>query len=71
MSDPVVLRAETIHLRLGNLLILNGISLDVRQGRCLMIMGANGAGKSQFLRVLNGLSQKHRALENHRLTIAG
>ena len=57
MSDPVVLRAETIHLRLGNLLILNGISLDVRQGRCLMIMGANGAGKSQFLRVLNGLAQ--------------
>jgi tungstate transport system ATP-binding protein len=56
MSDPIVLRAESVFLRLGRKPVLNGISLDVRQGRCLVIMGANGAGKSQLLRVLNGLA---------------
>jgi tungstate transport system ATP-binding protein len=55
MSDPVVIRADSIQLRLGDRTVLNGISLDILQGRCLVIMGANGAGKSQLLRVLNGL----------------
>lgn len=55
MSDAVVLRAECVGLNLGNMPVLHGVSLDVLQGRCLMIMGANGAGKSQLLRVLHGL----------------
>ena len=56
MPEPIVLRAESVFLRLGRKPVLNRISLDVRQGRCLVIMGANGVGKSQLLRVLNGLA---------------
>ena len=55
MSEGVVLNARAVSLRLGTAQVLHGIDLDVRQGRCLVIMGANGAGKSQLLRVLNGL----------------
>lgn len=56
MSESVVLRAQSVALSLGNRAILKGITLDVLQGRCLVIMGANGAGKSQLLRVLHGLA---------------
>lgn len=55
MSEPVVLRANGIGLRLGGREVLSGVSLDIVQGRCLVVMGANGAGKSQLLRVLHGL----------------
>ena len=55
MSEPVVLRADGIGLRLGRRDVLNGVSLGIVQGRCLVVMGANGAGKSQLMRVLHGL----------------
>ena len=53
MSEPVVLRADGIGLRLGRRDVLTGVSLGIVQGRCLVVMGANGAGKSQLMRVLH------------------
>jgi ABC-type polar amino acid transport system ATPase subunit len=35
--------------------VLDGISLEVRQGEVSVIVGPSGAGKSTFLRCLNGL----------------
>ncbi|MCB1757442.1 MAG: ABC transporter ATP-binding protein [Gammaproteobacteria bacterium] len=35
--------------------VLHDISLEVRQGECLGILGRNGAGKSSLLRVLAGI----------------
>lgn len=55
MSEPIVLRADEIGLRLDGREVLSGVSLAIVQGRCLVVMGANGAGKSQLLRVLHGL----------------
>lgn len=55
MSEPIVLRADGIGLRLGRRDVLRGVTLDITQGRCLVVMGANGAGKSQLLRILHGL----------------
>lgn len=57
MSEPVVLRADGIGLRLGRREVLRGVTLDITQGRCLVVMGANGAGKSQLLRILHGLQE--------------
>ena len=35
--------------------ILKGISLDVKQGEVLVILGSSGCGKSTLLRCINGL----------------
>ena len=39
----------------GNLQILFGVDLDVRQGEVVALLGTNGAGKSTFLRAVSGL----------------
>lgn len=35
--------------------VLEGVSLEVRRGECLGVLGRNGAGKSSLLRVLAGI----------------
>jgi branched-chain amino acid transport system ATP-binding protein len=40
----------------GQLCALNGLSLDLVEGEVLAVIGANGAGKSTFLRALAGLN---------------
>jgi branched-chain amino acid transport system ATP-binding protein len=54
MSD-IVLSADNIIARYGSIEALHGISLSVRRGQVVALLGANGAGKSTTLRVLSGL----------------
>jgi branched-chain amino acid transport system ATP-binding protein len=39
---------------------LKGVSLDVREGEIVTLLGANGAGKSTTLRSINGLNHPRR-----------
>lgn len=36
--------------------VLEDLSLEVREGECLMVLGDNGSGKTTLFRILNGLS---------------
>jgi urea transport system permease protein/urea transport system ATP-binding protein len=58
--DGVIMSAEEIYRAFGALLVLRGVSIDVRRGELLCIVGPNGAGKSTFLGVLSDGTVPHR-----------
>ena len=53
----VILQLEDVHTFYGSIEALKGISIDVREGEIVTLIGANGAGKSTTLRSINGLNQ--------------
>jgi branched-chain amino acid transport system ATP-binding protein len=55
-SDNLILSVEDVHTYYGTIHALKGISLDVREGEIVTLIGANGAGKSTTLRSINGLN---------------
>ena len=52
-----MLTITDLHVGIGNLKIIQGISLEVRRGEIVSLMGANGVGKTTFMRALSGLGQ--------------
>src|SRR5213082_760469 len=56
MASETVLSVEDVHTFYGSIEALKGISLQVREGEIVTLIGANGAGKSTTLRSINGLN---------------
>jgi ABC-2 type transport system ATP-binding protein len=54
MTDPAVVRTESLTKRYGRLLALDRLTLEVRAGEVLGFLGPNGAGKTTTLRLLMG-----------------
>jgi branched-chain amino acid transport system ATP-binding protein len=52
-----ILELSDVHTYYGSIHALKGISLDVRDGEIVTLLGANGAGKSTTLRSINGLNR--------------
>jgi ABC-2 type transport system ATP-binding protein len=55
MTGEVRLRACGITKRYGRRAVLSGVDLTVRAGEVAAVVGANGCGKSTFLRICAGL----------------
>src|SRR5438445_425794 len=53
----VILELRDVHTYYGSIQALKGISLEVREGEVVTLLGANGAGKSTTLRSINGLNR--------------
>jgi branched-chain amino acid transport system ATP-binding protein len=56
-SSTPILEVNDIHTYYGSIHALKGISLQVREGEIVTLLGANGAGKSTTLRSINGLNR--------------
>jgi branched-chain amino acid transport system ATP-binding protein len=54
-NGETVLRVEDMRTFYGTIEALKGISLEVRAGEIVTLLGSNGAGKSTTLRSINGL----------------
>ncbi|AAV97236.1 branched-chain amino acid ABC transporter, ATP-binding protein (plasmid) [Ruegeria pomeroyi DSS-3] len=54
-----MLEIENLDARYGDFQALFGISLNVRRGETIALVGANGAGKTTLLRAIAGLGQYH------------
>jgi iron complex transport system ATP-binding protein len=54
MTDTAI-AVEGLTARLGDVVILHGISLTVKRGEFLTVIGPNGAGKSTLLRCIDGI----------------
>ena len=50
-----MLTIEDLHVSYGPIEVIHGITLEVRQGECVALIGANGAGKSSTLKAICGL----------------
>ena len=49
---------EGLHKRYGDLVALDRVDLEVRQGEIFGLLGPNGSGKSTLLKCLLGLVQR-------------
>jgi branched-chain amino acid transport system ATP-binding protein len=56
----VILELEDVHTYYGSIQALKGITIEVRDGEIVTLIGANGAGKSTTLRSINGLNRPRR-----------
>jgi branched-chain amino acid transport system ATP-binding protein len=53
--DDVLLQLDNVHTYYGQIHALQGISLEVRRGEIVTLIGANGAGKTTTLKTISGL----------------
>ncbi len=54
--DQPLVSIQNVHKSFGDLEVLKGVSLDVRQGEVICIIGPSGSGKSTLIRCINALN---------------
>ncbi len=55
-----MLRLRDVHVHIGKLHILQGVSLEVQPGEAAALLGRNGVGKTTTLRAIMGLAPRSR-----------
>ena len=59
-AGETLLTLDAVETYYGSIQALKGITIDVREGEIVTLIGANGAGKSTTLRSINGLNHPRR-----------
>lgn len=55
LDSKVVLKIDDINVAYGAIAAVKGLTMEVRQGEIVTLIGSNGAGKSTTLRTVSGL----------------
>ena len=55
--SKTMVKAEAVHKSFGHIEVLKGITLEVRCGEVVCLLGVSGSGKSTFLRCINHLEK--------------
>ena len=55
MKDNYMLEIDDLHVYYDNIHALKGISLKIKKGEVVSLIGANGAGKTTTLQTISGL----------------
>jgi len=56
-SNSVIVRAQGLYKRYGNVEALRGVSFEIKKGEVFGLLGPNGAGKTTTIEILEGLRQ--------------
>ena len=59
-ADRVLIQATDVVKQFGSFTALNDVSLQVKPGQIIGLIGGNGAGKTTFMRILLGLEQANQ-----------
>jgi branched-chain amino acid transport system ATP-binding protein len=54
-TGDVMLRLDGVHSYYGHIHALHGVSIEVRRGEIVTLLGTNGAGKTTTLKTISGL----------------
>ncbi|MET0940016.1 MAG: ABC transporter ATP-binding protein [Mesorhizobium sp.] len=63
--DPL-LKFDDVELYYDHVYALKGVSIEVREGETIALIGANGAGKTSILRAITGLKKVHKGEIHYR-----
>jgi len=66
-ADDIVIAAEGVEKSYGARKVLDGVTLTVRRGEVVVLIGSSGSGKTTFLRCLDHLE----TIEAGRITVNG
>ncbi len=58
-----MLQLKNVYVSYGNIEVLHGVNIEVREGEIVTIIGANGAGKSTTLKAITGIVPKKKGSE--------
>jgi ABC-type branched-subunit amino acid transport system ATPase component/ABC-type branched-subunit amino acid transport system permease subunit len=71
-GTPNLLSLRSVDVAYGQVQVLFGVSLELRRGETIALLGTNGAGKSTVLRAISGLvAPKHGTISHEGVDISG
>ncbi len=60
MSDEILLKIRNVESYYGPIMAIRGVSLDVRKGSIVTVLGANGAGKTTLMKTVSGVMEPEK-----------